>query len=76
MVKTYSLEEVKLHNTKESLWIVIDDHVFDLTDFTDHPGGFDILLKVAGTNATEDFNEVNHVDAYRMMEEFCIGKVE
>lgn len=31
----YTLEEVALHNTKESLWLVIGDKVYDVTSFQD-----------------------------------------
>lgn len=31
--KTFSWEEVAKHNNAESLWMVIDDVVYDLTKF-------------------------------------------
>ena len=32
-LKTYSLEDVKKHNTPESCWFVIHDKVYDVTAF-------------------------------------------
>lgn len=37
------LNEIFEHNTKESLWLLIDSKVYDVTNFK-HPGGKQILL--------------------------------
>ena len=37
------LNDIFEHNTKESLWLLIDNKVYDVTDFK-HPGGKQILL--------------------------------
>ena len=40
----YSLEEVGKHPSKEDLWIVVWNHVYDVTDYQeDHPGGKEFL---------------------------------
>ena len=31
--RKFAMEEVATHKTKESLWIVVDDRVFDITKF-------------------------------------------
>ena len=33
--KTYTLDEVKQHKDSKSLWIVIGDNVYDVTEFMD-----------------------------------------
>lgn len=39
MSKTFSKSDVASHNKGDSLWIVVDDDVYDLTKFQDeHPG--------------------------------------
>uniref|UniRef100_A0A1A9USY8 Cytochrome b5 n=1 Tax=Glossina austeni TaxID=7395 RepID=A0A1A9USY8_GLOAU len=78
MVKQISLAEVKEHNTATDLWVVIDHKVYDLTKFRDeHPGGEDVLVEVAGRDATKDFDEVGHSqDAKDMMKKYCIGELE
>ena len=41
------LNDIFEHNTKESLWLLIENKVYDVTDFK-HPGGKQILLQNAG----------------------------
>eukprot|EP00483_Globobulimina_turgida_P006674 UN06684 len=74
----YSWEEIRKHNTEEDLWVVIYDRVYDVTEFQiDHPGGPDVLQDVAGTDATEEFENILHTQkARKMAKKFLIGKVE
>ena len=52
----FTAAEVARHNTAESLWVSIDDGVYDLTKFQHlHPGGLAPLKDVAGKDATELF---------------------
>lgn len=54
--KTFSREEVKKHNTEDSVWFIIDAVVYDASEFLDaHPGGEAVLRQVAGTDATTAF---------------------
>ncbi|PWN97538.1 putative cytochrome b5 [Tilletiopsis washingtonensis] len=56
MSKTFSAEEVKKHASEESVWVVVDGGVYDVTSFLDdHPGGKKILLRNGGKDATEAF---------------------
>jgi fatty acid desaturase len=55
-IKKYSKAEVLKHNKKDDCWIIIDNSVFDITDFlSKHPGGSDILMSRAGEDATTYF---------------------
>lgn len=48
------------HNTRESCWVILYDHVYDVTNFlSEHPGGAKIILKLAGKDATEDYDPVH-----------------
>lgn len=39
MAKVLSKEEVTAHKKPDDLWVVIDEDVYNLTDFqTEHPG--------------------------------------
>ncbi|OAA65277.1 acyl-dehydrogenase domain containing protein [Niveomyces insectorum RCEF 264] len=56
MSKTFSQSDVASHNKPDSLWIVVDGDVYDLTKFQDdHPGGKKILARVAGKDASKQF---------------------
>ena len=36
----YTKEEVLKHNKNGDAWLIIDDKVYDVSDWTDHPGGY------------------------------------
>ncbi|KAL7273895.1 hypothetical protein RUND412_003225 [Rhizina undulata] len=56
MTKTFKLSEVAEHKKPDSLWIVVEGDVYDLTKFQDeHPGGKKILQRVGGKDATAQF---------------------
>lgn len=57
---------------KQSICIKIDDHWFDVTEYSNkHPGGHQILIKYHLKDATEAFNEIRgHVEAYHFMDDF------
>ena len=56
MSKTFTQGDVASHNKADSLWIVVDGDVYDLTKFQDdHPGGKKILQRVAGKDASKQF---------------------
>jgi cytochrome b involved in lipid metabolism len=56
-------DEVARHNTRDSLWCIIDSKVYDLTEFADvHPGGSVVLEQVAGQDATVDFFNLHRLE--------------
>ncbi|XP_022993179.1 nitrate reductase [NADH]-like [Cucurbita maxima] len=72
--KTFSMSEVKTHNTPESSWIVVHGHVYDCTPFLKaHPGGADSILINAGTDCTEEFDAIHSDKAINMLEDYIIG---
>ncbi|KAI7901507.1 acyl-CoA dehydrogenase/oxidase [Cokeromyces recurvatus] len=55
-MKTFTVEEVKLHNNAKDCWIIIEGNVFDVTHFlNEHPGGKKVILKMAGKDASKQF---------------------
>jgi L-lactate dehydrogenase (cytochrome) len=60
MSQTITPSELSNHNTLSSLWIAIEDVVYDFTEFApNHPGGLDVLLQHAGKDGTAAYNAVH-----------------
>ncbi|XP_047128073.1 cytochrome b5 isoform X1 [Hydra vulgaris] len=73
--KLFTLEEVRSHNNAKSCWLAIHDKVYDVTKFIDeHPGGEEVLLELAGKDATSNFEDVGHSsDARDLLASYYIG---
>ena len=72
-LKPYTIEEVKKHNKKDDLWMVINKDVFNVTMYLDyHPGGEKKLLLGAGRDATSLFNKYHPWVNYHNL----IGKLQ
>ncbi|KAF1958873.1 hypothetical protein CC80DRAFT_441607 [Byssothecium circinans] len=57
---TVSVEEIKKHSSAQDCWIVVDDVVWDITDFVPkHPGGPEIIHKHAGHDASASYSSVH-----------------
>ncbi|KAI9294847.1 acyl-CoA dehydrogenase NM domain-like protein [Neoconidiobolus thromboides FSU 785] len=76
--KTITINEVQKHNKEDDIWIIVEGKVFDVTKFLElHPGGKTILLKVAGTDATKQFNTFHSKKVLeKYIPKLCIGQVE
>ncbi|MCI4383121.1 hypothetical protein PGIGA_G00022610 [Pangasianodon gigas] len=76
-VKYYTRDEVQAHNMSKDTWLIIHDKVYDITGFLEeHPGGEEVLLEQAGSDATESFEDVGHsTDAREMLQQYYIGEL-
>ncbi|KAI9288462.1 hypothetical protein BC943DRAFT_345620 [Umbelopsis sp. AD052] len=77
----FTTKQIAKHNHSNSTWVIVDDKVYDVTQFLqDHPGGDDLILEHAGTDVTEimkDQLEHEHSDAaYDLLNEHYIGTVD
>lgn len=72
--KTVKLSEVRKHNRIDDLWIVVDNKVYDVTEYIDvHPGG-EVIARNAGSDATKGFHGIQHPSrVYEVIEEFYVG---
>jgi cytochrome b involved in lipid metabolism len=72
----YTKAEVAQHRSGDSIWIVIENRVCDITEYVksgQHPGG-DIILDGAGRDATDLFRDVGHPqDALDVLDDLQIG---
>ncbi|RYO97607.1 hypothetical protein DL770_000891 [Monosporascus sp. CRB-9-2] len=58
MSKTYTAKDVAEHKDEKNggVWIIVDNGVYDVTNFLDeHPGGAKILKRMGGKNASKQF---------------------
>jgi nitrate reductase (NAD(P)H) len=75
--KVYTMAEVEKHNTEEDVWIVVNNKVYDCTEYLElHPGGIDSITINAGADATEDFVAIHSVKATKMLEKYYIGDLD
>nr|QBO56263.1 fatty acid desaturase 5/6-2-2 [Brachionus plicatilis] len=72
------IKNFKWSEIRQNKWIVIDNHVYDVTNFSKkHPGGKVILMNNVGQDATDAFTsfhkDMNKVEKY--LKTLKIGKV-
>jgi len=70
--------EVAEHASKNDIYVVVHDSVYDCSKFIDeHPGGEEVMLDVAGQDATESFEDVGHSDeARQILAGMRVGKLK
>ncbi|THH20847.1 hypothetical protein EW146_g603 [Bondarzewia mesenterica] len=57
---SWTLKEVARHNTPSSCWVVINNKVYDVTNFLpEHPGGQQVILRHAGCDATNAYDPIH-----------------
>lgn len=73
--KVIPLTEISKHKSINDLWMAVNGKVYDITKFVDqHPGGEEVLLEHAGTDATAAFEDVGHSEnAVEMLDEYYVG---
>ncbi|XP_054720027.1 cytochrome b5-like [Uloborus diversus] len=76
-IKTYTLKEIAEHSSPDSLWLLIDNGVYDVSKFMDeHPGGPEPLFDWAGKDATDAFEDAGHsADARELMKSYRVGEL-
>ncbi|ELW70112.1 Cytochrome b5 reductase 4 [Tupaia chinensis] len=70
-------EELKKHNKKEDCWICIRGFVYNVTPYMEyHPGGEDELMRAAGSDGTDLFDQVHRwVNYESMLKECLVGRM-
>uniref|UniRef100_A0A1I8AC15 Cytochrome-b5 reductase n=1 Tax=Steinernema glaseri TaxID=37863 RepID=A0A1I8AC15_9BILA len=73
--KQPSVDHIELakHTLVTDCWILLFDTVYDITSYLEfHPGGVDELMRAAGTDATDLFNEYHMWVNYESMLKSCV----
>uniref|UniRef100_A0A8I5NCD4 Cytochrome b5 reductase 4 n=1 Tax=Papio anubis TaxID=9555 RepID=A0A8I5NCD4_PAPAN len=70
-------EELKKHNKKDDCWICIRGFVYNVSPYMEyHPGGEDELMRAAGSDGTELFDQVHRwVNYESMLKECLVGRM-
>ncbi|NWJ11652.1 NB5R4 reductase, partial [Crypturellus undulatus] len=70
-------DELAKHNRKEDCWICIRGLVYNVTPYMEyHPGGEDELMKAAGMDGTDLFDQVHRwVNYESMLKECLVGRM-
>ncbi|XP_060778127.1 cytochrome b5 reductase 4 [Neoarius graeffei] len=70
-------EELKKHNTRNDCWTCIRGMVYNVSAYMDfHPGGEDELMKAAGIDGTDLFDQVHRwVNYESMLKECLVGRM-
>ncbi|XP_054854826.1 cytochrome b5 reductase 4 [Eublepharis macularius] len=70
-------EVLAKHNKKDDCWICIRGLVYNVTPYMEyHPGGEDELMKAAGTDGTDLFDQVHRwVNYESMLKECLVGRM-
>lgn len=81
-LKLISLEELKLHNTKDSGWIMVDGYVYDITHHVINHSGWtcgcavstlQAILRTLGTECTDEVLTSHSDGALEVIQHFMIG---
>ncbi|KAF3777505.1 Cytochrome b5 [Nymphaea thermarum] len=74
----FSLSQVAKHKSRKDCWFVINGRVYDVTKFLEeHPGGDDVLVEVAGRDATKEFDAIGHsTGAKQLLFKYQVGVLE
>ncbi|XP_070190637.1 cytochrome b5 reductase 4-like isoform X2 [Littorina saxatilis] len=70
--------ELLQHNTPDDAWIALRGKVYNISPYLEyHPGGVDELMRGAGVDGTQLFDEIHKwVNAESMLEKCYVGKLE
>lgn len=72
-----SINEINEHLGQNTVWLIIDNQVLDLTKFIEqHPGGSEVLIKYMRKDVTKLFHEIHSINAKQMINNYKIGEIK
>ncbi|OHA17351.1 MAG: hypothetical protein A3C79_03485 [Candidatus Taylorbacteria bacterium RIFCSPHIGHO2_02_FULL_45_28] len=73
---TLTTSLVAQHNVQDNCWLVIDDGVYDVTDFIpSHPGGVNAIVSRCGTDASTIFDNIHSPEVDALLATFFLGNL-
>ncbi len=74
-LSAFSASDVAVHNQKSDCWFIIDNNVYNVTDFiSQHPGG-EFIAKFCGKDATAAFRGQHDNSQDAVLAKFLIGSL-
>jgi cytochrome b involved in lipid metabolism len=73
--KAFKWEEVKKHTTPDDAWVVYHNKVYNVSNWTEHPGGT-VIFTHAGDDMTDIFAAFHAPGSHQVMKRFYIGDLE
>jgi fatty acid desaturase/predicted heme/steroid binding protein len=73
--RLFTWKDVQRHNTPDDAWIVYQDKVYDVSNWTDHPGGA-VIFTHAGDDMTDIFAAFHAPHSHVAMRRFQIGMLD
>ena len=75
-VGPFSVEEVATHNTMEDAWIIVDNKVYDITDYIEnHPGGEAIAKNLGRDNSEGVRGDQHPPSVWDVLAVYLIGEL-
>lgn len=74
-VKKITVDELSKHRTIEDAWISYKGKVYDVSNWTEHPGG-SVIFTHAGDDATDIFTAFHSGQASTLLKKFEIGELD
>lgn len=76
-IRKITMEELSKHDKETDAWILVRGKVYNITPYLEfHPGGIPEIMRGAGKDATDLFDEVHKwVNAESMLEKCYIGPI-
>ncbi|MEN8253081.1 MAG: cytochrome b5-like heme/steroid binding domain-containing protein [Patescibacteria group bacterium] len=74
--------EVAQHNSAQDCWIIVEDKVYDLSNFANkHLGGIQVITNICGSDGTNVFNTrgdrgPHPASAKEKLSEFLVGELK
>jgi cytochrome b involved in lipid metabolism len=78
----YSAAEVAKHDGGDSCWLIIDDKVYDVSDYLyQHPGGAGVIFPYCGDDGsdgmhTKGYGSEHSEAAWRELKQYLIGELD
>jgi len=76
LVSQYTIEEVSKHNSKEDCWTIVDNKVYDISEYIALNIHGKIILSACGKDATSSFNSKHSQKSKEKLNQYYLGELK